>query len=287
MKYEFIKRYDQEFSVARMCAVLEVSRSGYYEWRERPAPARVTHDQVLLTHIWRVHLQARQCYGAYKTWLELNDQGISCGKHRVARLRKCAGIEARRRRRFRLTVENHATAPAAPNLVQQRFHVGQPNRVWVGDMTFIRTRVGFLYLAVLLDLYARRIVGWSMSERPDLALVLSALQMALEQRRPAHGLIHHTDQGVIYAARNYRETMRAHGMRPSMSAKGNAYDNAVAESFFSNLKNELVHHCDFVNREVARTAIFDYIEVFYNRARKHQTLGYVSPIQFEQRYGVS
>ncbi len=213
----------------RMCAVLRVSRSGYYEWRERPASPRAAHDQVLLTHIWRVHLQSRQCYGAHKTWLELNDQGIVCGKHQVARLRKCAGIEARRKRRFRLTVENHATAPAAPNLVQRRFQVEHPNRVWVGDMTFIRTRAGFLYLAVLLDLYARRVVGWSMSERPDLALVLGALTMALENhRRPKHGLdTSHRPRIDLRRAHLPRDDART--WRPtSMSAKGSAYDNAVA-----------------------------------------------------------
>lgn len=287
MKYGFIRRHDREFSVMRMCAVFRVSRSGYYAWRDRPEGARAIRNQELLARIWRVHAESRQAYGAKKTWLELRDQGIACGKHRVARLRKEAGIEARRKRRFRLTVENHSMAPAVPNLVQRQFDVQQPNRVWVGDMTYIRTRAGFLHLAVLLDLYARRVVGWSMSEKPDLPLIMGALTMAIEQRRPAHGLIHHTDQGPIYAARAYRQTMSVNGMRPSMSGKGNAYDNAVAESFFGNLKNELVHHCDFHTRDEARTAIFDYIEVFYNRIRKHQTLGYVSPMQFEKRNGVS
>jgi transposase InsO family protein len=267
--------------------MLGVSRSGYYEWRIRRESARTVRDRELLVHIRRVPIESRQAYGARKVWVELRDQGIACGKHRVARLRKIAGIEARRKRRFRLTVENHATAPAAPNLVQRRFQVAQPNRVWVGDMTFIRTRSGFLYLAVLLDLYARRVVGWSMNDRPDLTVVLGALNMALESRRPAHGLIHHTDQGAIYAARGYRDMMRLHGVLPSMSAKGNAYDNAVAESFFSSLKNELVHHCDFENRDAARAAIFDYIELFYNRVRLHQTLDYVSPAQFEEAAGVS
>lgn len=209
---------------------------------------------------------------------------VVCGKHQVARLRKQTGIEARRKRRFRLTVENHASAPAAPNLVRRQFEVGEPDRIWVGDMTFIRTRQGWLHLAILLDLFSRRIVGWSMSERPDLALVLSALNMALEQRQPKSGLIHHTDQGPIYAARAYRERMQAQGLTPSMSAKGNAYDNAVAESFFGNLKNELVHHSDFESRNSARAAIFDYIELFYNRSRMHQSLGYLSPMQFEQQY---
>jgi len=287
VRYAFIKRHEPEYSVIGMCRVMAVSRSGYYAWRDRPESPRVRQDRELLTHVRQVHAQSRQAYGAKKTWLELNARGVMCGKHRVARLRKHAGIEARRKRRFRLTVENHATAPAAPNLLQQHFQVAHPDRVWVGDMTFIRTRAGFLYLAVLLDLYARRVVGWSMSGKPDQALVLGALRMALEQRQPKPGLIHHTDQGAIYAARVYRETMRAHGLRPSMSAKGNAYDNAVAESFFSNLKNELVHHCDFHSHNEARAAIFDYIELFYNRQRRHQTLGYVSPIQFEVINGVS
>jgi putative transposase len=287
VKYGFIKRHDHEFSVKRMCHVLRVSRSGYYDWLVRPECTRAVQARQLLIHIRRVHAEAREAYGARKTWEELNDQGIACGKHRVARLRKENGIEARRKRRFRLTVENHSTAPAAPNLVQRRFLVAQPNRVWVGDMTFIRTRAGFLYLAVLLDLYARRVVGWSMNDRPDLMLALGALDMALEQRQPEQGLIHHTDQGAIYAARQYRERMQAHGLLPSMSAKGDCYDNAVAESFFSNLKNELVHHCDFVSRDAARAAIFDYIELFYNRKRRHQTLGYVSPMQFEEQHSVS
>jgi putative transposase len=287
VKYGFIKRHDCEFSVNRMCQVLRVSRSGYYDWLVRPECTRAVQARQLLVHIRRVHAEARQAYGARKTWEELNDQGIACGKHRVARLRKENGIEARRKRRFRLTVENHSTAPAAPNLVQRRFLVAQPNRVWVGDMTFIRTRAGFLYLAVLLDLYARRVVGWSMNDRPDLVLVMGALDMALEQRQPKQGLIHHTDQGSIYAARQYRERMQAHGLLPSMSARGDCYDNAVAESFFSNLKNELVHHCDFVSRDAARAAIFDYIELFYNRKRLHQTLGYMSPMQFEEQQGVS
>ena len=287
MRYGFIERHDREFSVRRMCEVLHVSRSGYYEWRDRPASDRARQNEALLVHIRRVHEQSRQAYGAKKSWLELKDQGIACGKHRVARLRKEAGIEARRKRRFRISVENHATAPPAPNLVQQRCNVGEPNRVWVGDMTFIRTRSGFLYLAVLLDLFGRRVVGWSMSDRPNLELVMGALKMAIEQRSPGRGLIHHSDQGSIYAAKDYRQFMHLRGIRPSMSAKGNAYDNAVAESFFGNLKNELIHHIDFDSRDAARMAIFDYIEVFYNRRRKHQSLGYVSPMQFERQHGVT
>jgi transposase InsO family protein len=270
-----------------MCSVLQVSRSGYYHWVRRPESRRACADRELLVHIRRVHLESRRAYGAVKTWRELRAQGVACGKHRVARLRKHGGIEAQRRRRFRLTVENHHTAPAAPNLLSQQFLAPRPNRIWVGDMTFIRTRAGFLYLAVLLDLYARRVVGWGMHDRPNLEVTLRALDMALAHRRPAPGLVHHTDQAPLYSAYEYREKMRDHGLVPSMSGRGNCYDNAVAESFFSNLKNELVHHCDFHTREAARAAIFDYIEVFYNRTRRHQTLGYLSPAQFERQAKVA
>ena len=287
MKYAFIRKHENEFRVIRMCSVLEVSRSGYYHWVRRPESRRAREDRELLVHIRRVHLQSRRAYGTVKTWRELGAQGIACGKHRVARLRKREGIEAQRRRRFRITVENHHTAPAAPNLVQREFLVHAPNRVWVGDMTFIRTRTGFLYLAVLLDLFARNVVGWSMHERPNLEVTLRALDMALARRRPVPGLVHHTDQAPLYSAYAYRERMRVYGLVPSMSARGDCYDNAVAESFFSNLKNELVHHCDFASREAARAAIFDYIEVFYNRSRRHQTLGYLSPAQYEQQKKVA
>lgn len=283
MKYAFIRQHENEFRVVRMCSVLQVSRSGYYHWVDRPESRRAREDRVLLEHIRRVHLQSRRAYGAVKTWRELCAQGVACGKHRVARLRRQEGIEAQRRRRFRLTVENHHTTPPAPNLVQRHFTAVQPNRVWVGDMTFIRTRAGFLYLVVLLDLFARNVVGWSMHERPNLQVTLRALDMALARRRPAPGLVHHTDQAGLYCAYDYRERLRVHGILPSMSARGDCYDNAVAESFFSNLKNELVHHCDFLTREQARAAIFDYIEVFYNRQRRHQTLNYLSPVQYEQQ----
>ena len=277
-----MSRHCETFKLESMCTVFGVSRSGYHDWLVRGVSRRSQGDRELLARIREVHAARREAYGAKKTWLELVAQGISCGKHRVARLRAQAGIEAKRKRRFRVMVEHHHTAPAVPNLLMRQFHFSQPDRAWVGDMTFIRTRAGFLHLAVLLDLYSRRVVGWSMSNRPDLTVALDALKMALHQRRPGHGLVHHTDQGTLYSAHAYRETLQAHGVAPSMSAKGNPYDNAVAESFFSNLKNELVHHADFKDREQARSAIFDYIEIFYNRQRSHQTLGYVSPVQFER-----
>jgi transposase InsO family protein len=212
----------------------------------------------------------------------LKADGIECGKHRVARLRRHHGIETKRKRRFRIT-ERHQLAAPAPNLLQRRFAVTAPNRVWVGDITYIPTRAGWLYLAILLDLYSRKIVGWAMSNRPTQEIVLSALTMAIDHRRPAKGLLHHTDQGVQYSATRYQTKLAELGITASMSRKGNAWDNAVAESFFSNLKNELVYHRDFKTREQARSEIFDYIEIFYNRQRVHSTLQYVSPTVYESQ----
>lgn len=282
-----MQAHEQCFGLRRMCAVMGVSRSGYYEWRNRPKSPRAVRDEVLLGHIRRVHASCHEAYGAKKTWLELKGQGVACGKHRIARLRASEGIEARRKRRFRLQARHRHSAPPAPNLIGQRFDSAARDRVWMGDTTFIQTRAGFLYLAVLVDLYARRVVGWSMGQRHDVVLVLGALRMALGQRRPGAGLIHHTDQGSLYGARLYREALAAHGVRVSMSAKGVPYDNAVVESFFSTVKNELVHHCNFATRESASRALSGYIELFYNRRRLHQALGYVSPVDFETRLGVS
>ena len=284
MKYAFIRQHETRFRVAALCRALQVSRSGYYDWRDRGPSTRSLDDARLVAKIQAVHLAHFEAYGAFKTWRALNDQGVTCGKHRVARLRQQVGIEAKRKRRFRIITEyQHTPAPAA-DLIARCFSVDQPDRAWVGDMTFIRTRQGWLYLAMLLDLYSRRVVGWAMGERPDEALPLNALEMAIAQRCPAPGLIHHTDQGVIYRSRRYRQRLESMGMRPSMGAKGSAYDNAVAESFFSNLKNELVHHCVFDNRDNARAAIFAYIELFYNRKRMHQSLGYRTPEQFEKHF---
>jgi len=207
-----------------------------------------------------------------------------CGKHRVARLRKVAGIEAQRKRRFRLTVEHHHMPEAAPDLLNRQFKAAAPDRIWVGDMTFIRTRQGWLHLVVLVDLFSRKVVGWSMGNRATTALHQAALQMAITQRRPQAGLIHHTDRGIVYRAAPYREQLAQAKIRPSMNGRKTAYDNAVAESFFSNLKNEWVHHHDFTTREEAKLAIFDYIECFYNTQRIHQSLAYQTPVEIERRY---
>jgi putative transposase len=281
VKYAFIRRHAGLFRVARMCAVLGVSRSGYYEWRDRPESCRTTQDRQLLQSIRTVHLQSREAYGADKTWRVLRAKGVACGRHRVARLRRQNGIEARRKRRFRVVVEHHKLAPPAPNRLAQRFRVDQPDRVWAGDMTVIPTAAGWLHLAVMLDLYSRRVVGWAMGNARGQALSLAALRMAIEHRRPKAGLLHHSDQGSAYVGTLYQAQIAQLGAIASMSRKGNAYDNAVVESFFGNLKNELVHHRTFATRDQARTEIFDYIEIFYNRQRAHATLRYISPVDYE------
>ncbi len=284
MKYAFIRDHRHQFPLKRLCATLGVSRSGYHAWLIRPVCARHQSNEQLLIDIRRVHLEHRQVYGALKTWRALNQRGIQAGKHQVARLRRENGIEAQRRQRQRLTVEHHKTAAPAPDLLVRQFNAPRPNRIWSGDMTFIRTREGWLHLAVLLDLFSRRVVGWATDERPGQAVHLGALTMALQRRRPAPGLIHHTDRGPQYNSRVYREVMASYGIVPSMNGRKVPQDNAVAESFFSNLKNELVHHCDFKTRDQATAVIGEYIERFYNRKRIHQSLGYRTPEQFEREY---
>ena len=284
MKYAFIRKTSHCHSVAALCRCLGVSRSGYYDWSGRGPSQREFADAHLLESIKALHTLHRGAYGALKTYKQLQTQGISAGKHRVARLRSEAGIEARRKQRFRVSVEHHKAPAAAPDLLNRAFTAPAPDRVWVGDMTFIRTRQGWLHLAMLLDVYSRRVVGWAMGDRPNGPLHESALAMALEQRRPATGLIHHTDRGILYRTGAYRAMKARAGIRASVSGRKSAYDNAMAKTFFSNLKNELVHHCDFATREEAKTAIFDYIELFYNRSRIHQSLNYHCPVQFERMY---
>jgi transposase InsO family protein len=266
-----------------LCAALAVSRSGYYAWRDRPVSARTAEDRRLLPVLWRLHQQAREAYGALKLWRAVIDSGITCGRHRVARRRKLAGLEARRVRRFRVIVEHHQLPPPAPNLLQQHFVTTTLHRVWVGDFTHIPTRAGWLYVAVLLDLYSRRVIGWAMRAKPDQHLTLEAFAMAVRQRRVHPGLIHHSDQGAQYSCLAYQRQLTSLGMMPSMSRKGNCYDNAVAESFFSTLKNELVHHQTYHTRDEASREIFAFIEGFYNRQRLHQRLRHLTLLAFEQR----
>ena len=284
MRYAFVRAHRQEFAVTAMCRALRVSRSGFYGWCGREPSRRTRANERLLERIRQIHLASRHNYGTVKTWRALRAVGESCGRNRVARLRRNNGIEAKRMRRFRSTHAGRNGAPPAPNLLNRHFCAAQPDRVWVGDITFIPTHEGWLYLAVMLDLHSRKVVGWAMGEKINQPLITDALMMAIEHRQPACGLIHHTDQGTVYASGAYRAIMHQHGMIASMSRKGNCWDNAVAESFFANLKNELTWHRTFGTRDEARAAIFDYIELFYNRKRSHQTLGYISPVRYEAQH---
>lgn len=287
MKYATIDRLRTNFPVTKLCKTLRVSRTAYYDWQHKSESLRAQQDQILLGHIRRVHHHSRQHYGILKCWKQLSTEGIQCGRDRVARLRKADGIYAKRRKRFVITTRSKHRHWIAPNRLKRDFSTNRPNRVWVGDVTFISTRSGWLYLSVLLDLYSRKVVGWSMSNSNNGRLVSDALNMALQHRQPGRGLIHHTDRGSTYAMQSYRDTMKQHGVISSMSRKGDCWDNAVAESFFANLKNELIYWCHFSTREEAKGAIFDYIEVFYNRQRLHQTLNYQSPVQFERLSNVA
>lgn len=282
MRYAFIREHARAHRVRALCRVLQVSRSGYYGWRRRRASPRAAANARLLARIRAIHAASRENYGARKTWRALIAAGESCGLNRVARLRQRHGIEARRLKRFRARYAARQSV-FAPNLLERHFEAPAPDRVWVGDMTVIPTREGWLHLAVLLDLYSRRVVGWAMGAMANRSLAIGALAMAIEHRSPAPGLIHHTDQGTLYATSAYRAILSEHGMLQSMSRKGDCYDNAVAESFFSSLKNELTWHHTFASREEARRAVFDYIELFYNRHRLHQTLDYLAPIAYEER----
>lgn len=277
-----MEEHRKTFSVSAMCAVLDVSRSGYYEWRNRPPSNRALENARLLDLIREIHRESRENYGERKTWEALRACGETCGLHRVARLRQRDGLVAKRIRRFRQTYTARSNSePVAPNLLERNFTAARPNQVWVTDITFVPTRRGWLYVAAIVDLFARRIVGWAMSQRIDQQLVLDALHMAVKRRRPKPGLIIHSDQGQQYVGTVYRSALKNFGIVQSMSRKGNCLDNAVAESFFSNLKNELVHHIVFEDRDEARMAIFEYMEIFYNRLRLHQSLGFTTPVDFE------
>lgn len=274
----------QEFRLTRMCGVLQVSRSGFDAWQGRAPSARTQANQHLTERIRTLHQQIREAYGARKMWQLLNREGIRCGRHRVARRRREAGIVAVRRQRYVRTVPaRQQDAVVIPNRLNQQFAVSAKNRVWAADYTFVPTRPGWLYVAVILDRYSRRIVGWAMSARQPLTVVAEAWWMAWQRRRPAPGLVHHSDQGNQYRAGLYQQLLAHRGVVPSMSRKGHCYDNAPVESFFSSLKNELTRHRRVAHQTEARYAIAEYIEVFHNRQRLHQALGSRSPEEFEQQ----
>ncbi len=270
-----------------MCRLLEVSRSGCYAAANRPVNLRSREDLALRARIEQLHEEHWQAPGVIKTWQLLRREGYVCGRNRVARLRRIAGIETLRTRKFKKARTCQRIEPPAADLVQRRFKVAVPNRVWVGDMTQIRTRTGAIHLAVYIDLCTHQVKGWATSTSQTALLAVTAIKAGLAGQHAVSGLICHTDQGAPYASKMYRNHLQDHGMVPSMSRKGNCFDNAVAESFFSNLKNELTHHTLFEDYDTARSAIGEYIDVYYNQHRLHQTLGYLTPAQAEAMHTVA
>jgi len=264
-----------------MCRVLKVSASGFYAWLKDPKGARGREDEELCEQIRKVFVDSRETYGNRRIRRELKRMSWRCSRGRIRRLMRRLGLIARRCRRFRTTTDSKHAYEVHPNLLGREFSVSGPDQVWVSDITYIWTDEGWLFLATVIDLFSRRVVGWSMSESLSRQIAIDALEMAIRARRPAPGLIHHSDRGVQYACGDYQKIIRRAGMRPSMSRKGDCWDNSVAESFFSTLKKELIYHVKFETRGKARQEIFEFIEVFYNRQRMHSYLGYLSPAEFE------
>jgi putative transposase len=282
MRFRFIEDRRADYPVALMCEVLGVSPAGYYAWRSRPESRRSVANRALVDDIKRIHRDTRGRYGSPRIHVELKAQGRGASRGRIERLMRRHGIRAimARPRRVRTTDSRH-DLPIAPNLLDRSFSATAPNQVWLADITYIETDRGWLYLAAVMDLYSRRIVGWAMADHLRASLPLAALQMAISAQRPGVGLIHHSDRGVQYASADYRKLMQSAGLRASMSRKGDCYDNAPMESFFHTLKTELVHHRRYATRAEATRDIFAYIEGFYNRTRRHSAIGYISPIEME------
>lgn len=279
MSYGFIRDHVASFPVQVMCEVLSVSRSGYYAWVARPESPRAAADRTLAAEIEAVHAESRGRYGSPRIHAQLRAHGRRVGRKRIARLMRGRGLSARRKRRFRRTTDSVHAYPVAPNLLGRNFQADAPNRVWLADLTYIWTAEGWLYLAVVLDLFSRRVVGWAMAEHLGHELALAALDMAIARQRPGRGLVHHSDRGVQYAAHEYRKRLGEHGMVCSMSRKGNCWDNAPMESFYATLKGELVEERDYLTHGEARADVFQYVEGFYNRRRLHSASGYLTPEQ--------
>ena len=281
MKYRFINDRQQLMDVKHLCAVLQVSRSAYYSWHQSGLTMREQHDQELLERISQIHQQSRRTYGSPRIWHALRQQGIRCSRKRIARLMHLHGIRAKMVRKFKVTTRSRFTQVMAPDLVQRQFIIHQPNRVWTSDITYIWTREGWAYLAVVLDLCSRMIVGWEVSSRLTASLVTTAVERALFWRNPAENLILHSDRGSQYASTELRSLAKEQMIHLSMGRTGSCYDNAVTESFFHTLKTEHIYFHHYETRQDARMSIFEYIETFYNQQRLHSTLGNVSPMQFE------
>lgn len=283
MRYEFVERHREEYPVNLMCELLHVSRSGYYAWRTRPVSQREMANQQLLKKIQAAYDANNGRYGSPRIYEEIKET-IPCSLNRVARLMHRHGIRAKQTKRYKKTTQRNDAHAFVPNRLKQDFTASRPAEKWCGDITYIWTAVGWLYLAVVIDLYSRRIVGWAMNSRMTTQLVKDAFQMAWRQNQSIGKLTFHSDRGSQYTSHGFQQLLRQYEVQASMSGTGNCYDNAVAESFFGTLKMELVHHTIYQNREEAMTDIFFYIEGFYNRRRRHSTLGYVSPVDYEACY---
>lgn len=282
MRFAFIQAHATEHAVTMLCRVLRVSKAGYYAWVKRAPSTRATEDVALSARIRTIHEASGRTYGSPRVHAELQADGQRHSVKRVARVMREGGLRAKAVRRFRRTTQSDHTYPVAPNVLARQFTASAPDQVWVGDITYIATRAGWLYLAVVLDVATRQVIGWAMRHTLEQGLTLDALTMALTRRQPGPGVLHHTDRGSQYACHAYRAALTAAGMTCSMSRPGDCWDNAVAESFFATLKRELVDDADWPTRDDARTAIFRYLETWYNRRRRHSALGYVSPEEYER-----
>ena len=282
MKYQFIKANSMNFPVQKMAKLLRVSPSSYYAWLNRPVSAHDLRDKELCKEITRIFEEKRKRYGSPRIYRELRGTGYACARSRVARVMRENGLIARRKKRFRVTTDSSHDFPISPNLLNRNFSTSSVNECWVSDITYISTMEGWFYLCTILDLFSRKVVGWSMDAHMKAELVVDALEMAVKHRTPPGGLIFHSDRGVQYASTSFRVKLKDYRMIQSMSRKGDCWDNAPAESFFSTLKMEEVYYRKYRTREEARQSIFEYIEVFYNRQRSHSFLDYVSPEKYEE-----
>jgi len=282
MRFAFIDAEKALYPVRILCRVLRVSRSGYYAWRDRKPSVRALEDERLRPKVVEAFKTGRGTYGSPRVLDELIEQGFEVGRRRIARLMRELGLRGVSPRKFRVTTDSDHKYPIARNVLNRDFKASRPNEKWATDITYVWTREGWLYLATVMDLYSRRIVGWSMADHMRTELCLDALRMAIKQRTNVKGLVHHSDRGVQYASDDYRAALKARGIECSMSRRATCWDNAVAESFFGTLKNELIYRRPWLDRETVRDAISEYIEVFYNRIRRHSTIGNISPAKFEE-----
>lgn len=286
MRFEFIQVEQANFPVTVLCRVLEVSCSGFYRWLNAQPSERQSKNERLMIEIKAIHSESRGTYGSPRVHAELQSRGFEIGLNRVARLMAELGLTGQRPRRFRKTTDSHHSHPLAPDLVARDFNPSAPNQLWAADITYIATASGWAYLAVVLDLYSRRVIGWAIDDHMRTELVLEALDRALGTRERSEGLVHHSDRGSQYASARHRDELERRGIRVSMGAKGCAYDNAVVESFFATLKKDLVYRVNWLDQQQAALAISEYIQVFYNRRRRHSTLGYMSPADYEALHAV-